>query len=345
MPRGVLLRRAAGAALTLAVALAAPAAARAESIAVTPGADPVAGMPSGIDYEYDTGAVPLNLTVIARPAAGPPCAATQTIDAAEVGASGGTAYVTPTPIALQGRGLGRVPFTYPSAGRFRVCAWLARSPDDVAATGAGEADVRLPRASLTVVAQQDAPKAGGSGLLVEVKGTTEGADDVLVTAVSAATGCPPSYDEDTGPRTFDVIPAGTPTRVTGDFDLRFTAHDLLSYRAWRICAFLQDGTTAPAASATGSALVDLLLRPQLLRRPRVTIKGATAMCDGGRWKARPAARLAYAWLAGGRPVAGATGRRLALGAALRGRAITCRVTATNRAGTAHAASRAVTTPR
>jgi hypothetical protein len=261
-----------------------------------------------------------------------------------VGASGGSQYVTPTPIGLTGKGLGRVPFTFTSPGRFRICGWLARSPDDVAAGAVNEADVRLPRASVTVTAEQDAPRAGGSGLLVHVIGTSEAASDVLVTAVSGAGACPPTFDQETDPPAFDITPAGAAARVTGDFDLRFTARDLLSYRAYRVCAFLQDGTTAAAAAATGSTLVDLLLKPQLLRRPKVKVRGGAATCDGGKWKARPNATLRYAWLAGGRPVPGAAGRRLAVGVRLRGTALSCRVTASNTVGRSTATSKAVRTP-
>jgi hypothetical protein len=341
MPRKV-VRRGALAALTSLLLLAVPAAARAESLWLAPGSDPVAGQPSGIDYEYDSAGVDMNLTIVARPASGPPCAATSGVDAAAVGASGGSAYVTPTPIAVNGRGLGRVPFTFATPGSYRLCGWLARTPDDVAAVGVADVDVRLPRASLTVTARELAPKAGGADVLVHVTGSLEAAADVYVTAVGGGTACPPSYDEDTDPVALDPAPAGTPSRVTGGFDLSFQTRELLAFRTWRICAYLQDGTTAPAASATASALVDLVLRPALLRRPRVRQKGAAITCDGGRWKARPPATYGYAWLAGSRRIAGAKGRRLAVKPALRGKAIRCRVTARNRIGATTATSKAVT---
>jgi hypothetical protein len=99
-----------------------------------------------------------------------------------------------------------------------------------------------------------------------------------------------------------------------------------------VCAYLQDGTTATTAAATGSALLELVLKPAMLSRPRARQTGGAMTCDGGRWKARPAARLSYAWLAGARTLPGAKGRRLPVTAALRGTSVRCRVTARNRIG-------------
>jgi hypothetical protein len=325
------------------VLIALPAGASAESVSVTPGTDPVAGLPSRVDYEYETGNVQENLTIVARPASGPPCAATAPIDNANVGTSGGSNYLTPTPIELppSTRGLGSVPFTFPSAGTWRICVWLARTPDDVAAANVADANARLPHASVTVTLTQDQPKAGGSGLLAHVTGTTEAPDDVLVTAVAGTSNCPPTYDQDTDPLQFDVVPEGTNTRVSGTFDFQFSAHDLLSYRAWRVCAFVQDGVAASAAATSGSAVLDFVLKPQSLRRPKVKKQGGALVCDGGRWKARPKAKIKIVWLKGGQPIPGAKSKRLAITSAVKGKAVACRVTAANKVGKASAISRAV----
>ena len=328
------------AALALA-ALPATAAAAPEVLSLAAGSDPVAGQPSGIDYEYDTAGAQMNITIIARPSSGPACAATAGIDAATVGASGGSLYVTSSPIPAGGHGLARQPFTFPAPGSYRLCGWLARTPDDVAAVGVAAADVRLPRATVAVTPQELAPRAGGATIAVRAIGTVEGSADLYVTAVAGAAACPVTYDDVTDPLAFDATPAGTASRVTGDFDLSFQSHDLLAFRAWRVCAYLQDGTTATTAAATGSALLDLVLKPAVLSRPRVRQTGGAMTCDGGRWKSRPAARLSYAWLAGTRPLPGANGRRLAVTPALRGTPVRCRVTAKNRIGVTTATSKPV----
>ena len=312
-----------------------------ETLTLAVGADPVAGLPNGIDYEYDTAGQPLNLTIVARPVTGPTCGATAPIDRALVGASGGATDVTPTPIEVSGAGLGRVPFTFTAPGAVRICAWLARSPDDVAATAVANADVRLPHASLALTATEVAPKAGGADIVVRATGTSEAPGDLYVTVISGVLSCPPAFDQDTDPTSLDPAPAGTPTRVTGGFDLTFQTVALLSFKPWRLCGYLQDGPTAAAAGATGSTVIDLVLKPALLRRPRVRRQGGGLVCDGGRWRARPAAKLAYAWLSGGRKIAGATGRRLAVKGSVRGKAVTCRVTATNKLGRSTATSRAL----
>jgi hypothetical protein len=337
----MVLARRAVCALSLALLLGAPPArADPERLAITAESDPVAGQPNGIDYEYDTAGPEMNLTIVSRPASGPPCAATAGVDAANVG-SGGSTYVTPTPIELKGQGLGRVPFTFASAGPQRICAWLARTPDDVAAAAVADADVRLPRAALAVTAAERGAKAGGADVLVHVSGTAEAPADLYLSVVPGGSACPPTFDEDSDPVTLAVNPAGTATRVSGSFELDYATSALLSFRSWRICGYLQDGSTATAASTTATTLVDLVLRPALLSRPRVRRKGTAIACDGGRWRARPAARYAYAWLVGTRKVPGATGRRLAVTAAMRGRAIRCRVTATNRLGRTSATSKPV----
>jgi hypothetical protein len=327
--------------------LAAPAAARAESLTVGAGSDPVAGLPNGIDYEYDTGAVTLSLQVVARPASGPPCQPTVGIDAAAIGASGGASFVTPTPLALTGSGLGRVPFTFPTAGPARVCAWLYRSPDDVVAVAAQDVGVRAPEAAIALAVQQSAPGATGSDLIVRATGTAEAAADLFLTVVPDGTSCPPTYDDLTDPTALDVVPADTATRVSGAFDLQFHTRGNLSYRRWRVCAYLQDGATGATTATTASAPADLKVRPLLLARPRArpAAGGKAITCDGGRFKARPAATLSYTWLKGINKVPGATGRTLKLTPALRGAAVRCRVTARNALGTSTATSKPVTVRR
>jgi hypothetical protein len=317
-------------------AVAAPAA-HAESLSISSGSDPAAGVPNGVDYLYDTGSVPLNLVIIARPASGPPCRPTSTIDAAEVGQEG-TTYLTPTPIRLEGIGGDRVPYTYPAAGSYRVCSWLYRTPDDVAAVSSFSVDVRRIAAEVQLTASQLAPKAGGSDILLRLTGTTETAQDLLALVLPGGSPCPATYDPEAAQTVFDVSPSGTPTRVTGRFDATFQTRDLVSYRRWRLCAYLQDGSEAPAPAAAASTLIDMVVKPQLLRRPRARRQGGGLRCDGGLWRARPAATYTYTWLAGGRTIA--SGRALPAAKA-KGRAAACRVTAKNRLGSTTATSRPV----
>jgi hypothetical protein len=333
--------RSVGLAVVLTLLAAGPA--RAESLTVAGGGDPTAGLPNGIDYEYDTGGVQLSLAVIVRPAAGPPCAPTGVIDAAAVGPSGGTVAATPTPLQVTGTGGGRVPLTFTTPGRFRICGWLYRTPDDVVSVAANEVEVRAPATSIGVTAAEVGPSAGGADLGAHVTGTTEAASDVFVTVVSAATSCPPSYDENTQPAILDVAPVGTATRVTGAFDLSFRTRERLAFQRWRVCAFLQNGAFADAATQVATTIVDFVLAPALLRRPRVTRSGGGVLtCDGGRFKAKPAATTTYAWMRGTTPIPGATGPRLKVTRALNGKAVACRVTARNRLGRTAATSRAIT---
>ena len=333
--RAALAARAALVALAFAAVGAAPAAA--ESLTIASGSDPVAGIPNGVDYLYDTGGVQLSLTVIARPASGPGCQPTSVMDANLVG-SDGTTYVTPTPLPLQGNGGDRVAFTYATPGSYRVCGWLARSPDDVVAASSFEVDVRKPNASVAVQASQVAPKAGGSDVLLHLTGSTEATADLLALVMPSGSPCPATYDEEAGQTVFDVTPSGTPTRVTGAFDLSLQTRDLLSYRRWRLCAYVQDGLGATVSNAAGSALIDLFVKPQLLRRPRVKRQGSGLRCDGGLWRARPKAKLGYTWVAGGAKVA--TGRTLPASKA-RGRSVACKVTARNSKGRSTATSKTV----
>jgi hypothetical protein len=342
VPRKVAVPHAAGVLLAALALLAAPARACAESLSIAGGSDPVAGLPNGVDYDYDTGLITLNLQVLARPAAGPPCQPTIVLDEALIGTTGGAAYVTPLPLALTGAGFGRVPFTFAAPGRQRICAWLYRSPDDTVELSSAEVDVRVPATTVAPAATEVGASAGGADLSLRVAGSTEAPADLYVTVQPAATSCPTAYDENVAPTELDVAPAGTATRVSGAFDLQFLTRERLSFQRWRACAFLQDGPTAPAANAVGTTIIDFVLKPALLRRPKVTRTAGTLTCDGGRFKAKPAATFAYAWLRPAAPIPGAHGRRLAITPKLRGRTVRCRVTARNRLGATVAASRAIT---
>ncbi|HEU4973692.1 MAG TPA: hypothetical protein VFT50_01280 [Baekduia sp.] len=333
------LGRRAVAVAVLGVALAAPAIAHAdgEQLTVRVATDPVAGLLSSVNYEYDTAGVPLNLTVVERAADGPACQPTVNMDEALVGALGST-YLTPSPVLLNGHAAGQLPYTFPAPGNRRVCAWLYRTPDDTAVATSATASVRAPQATLAVTGVAIQPRAHGADIRVQATGSIEAPNDLLVTAVPATRACPATYDEDTGPRGFDVVPAGTATRVSGGFDLTFTSHTKFRFGQWRVCGYLQDGGLADAASASASSTVDLVRKPRALRRPRIRKLGRTLSCDGGRWRGKPAPALAYRWYVGAKAVRGAS-RHLAVSGKVKGQLVRCRVTASNAAGKASATSK------
>lgn len=320
--------------------LAVPALARAESLTLSIDDDPVAGLTSGVDYQYDTAGLPLSLVVIDRPADGPPCQPTSTEDASLTG-NGNFTYIMPG-APLTGTGGDHIPYTFATPGSHRVCAWLSRTPDDVAATAAATADVRAPHASLAITATAPITGAGtaGSDLRVEATGSVEAPTDVLVTAVPGTQRCPATYDEDSAPRAFDVAPVGVPTRVTGTFDLVFLSHTRLAFGRWTACAYLQDGTVADSATASATAAVLLMLKPSARRAPRIRRRRHALSCDGGSWRGNPKPKLTFAWLSGPRQLP-FHGRNLPITHATNGRLVRCRVTATNAAGTKTATSRAV----
>ncbi len=109
-----------------------------------------------------------------------------------------------------------------------------------------------------------------------------------------------------------------------------------------ICAYTDDGATQTLAAA--SLLLTVWPKgsagrpPASIEPPRITRTPESLSCSSGQWSNRPT-RYAYVWFAGGRLVG--RGPRLEISAALRGRTVRCRVTASNGAGSRSAASRSV----
>jgi len=109
----------------------------------------------------------------------------------------------------------------------------------------------------------------------------------------------------------------------------------------RICAYTDDGGMQTLAATSlmltiwpkGSAGPPASVEP-----PRITRTSGFLNCSSGQWSNRPT-RYAYAWFAGGRQIG--RGPKLEISAALRGRTVSCRVTASNGAGSRSAASRPV----
>ena len=119
--------------------------------------------------------------------------------------------------------------------------------------------------------------------------------------------------------------------------------------------FVEGGVvTVAAANSGGRAELDFALRlatlPAVVAPPAlsgadaagVVAVGAALSVDPGVWSGRPAPTLALQWLADGAPVEGATAAAFTPGAAQAGAAISCRVSATNLAGTVMAETPAAT---
>lgn len=94
-----------------------------------------------------------------------------------------------------------------------------------------------------------------------------------------------------------------------------------------------------SASFTVAAVI-----PSIATAPKLTGTsklGTTLACDGGQWDGVPAPTLTYEWLRSGEPIDGETQPSYRLASADGNRPVTCRVTATNRAGSTQAVSAAV----
>ena len=110
--------------------------------------------------------------------------------------------------------------------------------------------------------------------------------------------------------------------VNGDFDT-FASGELR-------------GAVSPAPSVTPTPVTPQ--RPVAARAPWVTRQGHTLACHAGTWSNAPTS-LSYRWYVKRKAVG--SRRTLAVHRSLRGRMVTCRVTAANAAGATTAASRSV----
>ena len=334
MPRKVVLLLALVCALLVPVS---SASAADETVSVTPGTDPVAGIPSGIEYAYNTRGAQLLLTIVTRPLSSPQCAESPDADVAVAGNSG-TTYITPAPISATGTEGGHIDFTWPTAGEWRICAWLYRQSADTAAGDLGQqVSVRAPKASLTIDLKQLGAKPGGADVMLHAAGSSELPSTLFAVALPDRQGqCPATYSSDSGEENF--APILGKTLAAGPFDQTLQTRSLLPLRRWRVCAYLQDGDAADTAIAVASQFIDLKLKPTIRRKPKITFKGSTAKCDGGRWAGRPKPRLSIAWNLGAKKVG--KGRTLRTKGAWNGKKLSCVVTARSSAGKKTVKSRA-----
>jgi len=102
-----------------------------------------------------------------------------------------------------------------------------------------------------------------------------------------------------------------------------------------------------SATADSDPFVIPAVAPQNTTAPSISgtpAVGQVLSCDPGTFTGTPAPTRSFAWLRDGQAIAGATGSAYTVTAADAGRQLSCRVTATNVAGSAVATSAAVAVP-
>ena len=124
---------------------------------------------------------------------------------------------------------------------------------------------------------------------------------------------------------------------SGSFRTPVGINPYLPGHVW-ICAYIHDGETVTLAATSMLLTISPGGRPASVMAPRITHVRGLLGCTRGQWSNKPT-RFAYSWFADGRRVGG--GARLEPSAALRGRTVLCRVTASNGAGSGSASSRPV----
>jgi hypothetical protein len=105
-----------------------------------------------------------------------------------------------------------------------------------------------------------------------------------------------------------------------------------------LCGYVQGDFSTFASGQLRGTVGSATRVPKVVRRPWITRRGHVLTCHPGTWSNAPTS-LSYRWYAKGHRIA--SGRRLRVRRALRGRRVLCRVTAANAAGRRTAASRAV----
>jgi len=104
------------------------------------------------------------------------------------------------------------------------------------------------------------------------------------------------------------------------------------------------GTTPPVgaqpggAGTAGAPAAAVGAKPVNAKAPRVSRSGSRLVCNPGRWS-NTKGGYSYGWAVNGKRKKGADGRKLRITRTMRGRKLTCSVTATNAAGTTTAVSR------
>jgi hypothetical protein len=97
---------------------------------------------------------------------------------------------------------------------------------------------------------------------------------------------------------------------------------------------------APGGASAGAPSAAAGAKPVNAKAPRVRRSGSRLVCSPGRWSNTKGA-YSYGWAVNGKRKKGADSRKLRVTRALRGRKLTCSVTASNAAGATTAVSRPV----
>lgn len=125
---------------------------------------------------------------------------------------------------------------------------------------------------------------------------------------------------------------------SGNFRVPVGINPYLAGQVW-ICAYIHDGETVTLA--TTSLLLTIGPKesagrpPASIAPPQITRTSGFLSCSSGQWSNQPT-RYTYAWFAGGRRVGRSPQLRTS---AVRGSTVSCRVTASNSAGSRSASSR------
>jgi hypothetical protein len=317
-------------ALVAVVALCAPAQALADSVSITPPADPVATVEASLSVQVATDRTDYRLLVVTRPAADGPCGANPSADYRQGGAKG-RAYLTdkqPPPNPIRS-GTYEFKYAWEDIGAYRLCAWVERQ-DVVSAADSEDVTVRAPRGSLRVTRiRAAAVRQDGSYLTARVSGTIEGSANLRGTVVRAGKRCPADpADGRVAIRVDDPL-------VDGTFSRPASTSGPLPFGSWRVCAYAAHhlGTTAAAGADYRHRV-----KPMLLQKPDIgsNPNNRRLRCRTGIWAAYPKKiRFSFQWYRGGRRIRGARTQRYN---AKRHGYYTCAVTARNRVGAATARS-------
>lgn len=116
--------------------------------------------------------------------------------------------------------------------------------------------------------------------------------------------------------------------------------DAVAQHVVAVGAASSSGGSGTGGTGAGGGGGTVTTAPVVTSKPGLRRQGRKLACSRGSWGGSPAG-YRYAWKVGKRIVPRATGTRLTITSAVRGKKVRCRVTARNAAGSASAWSRAV----
>ena len=310
-------------------ALLVPAPAMADTVTITPPAEPVATVEASVSVQVSTERTDSRLVVLTRPAADGPCGANYFEDP---GDSRDKAYISEKPRPPDPIRSGTYEFRHAWADTrpHRICAWI-QSYDVASAADSKDVTARAPRGTMKVTRiRPEAVRQNGSYLTARFSGTIEGTAELSGTVVRAGKRCP--ADPADGRVPISVYDG----QVDGTFTRPGATTRPLPFGHWRVCAYASHhlGTTTAAANATHRPRI----KPILLRKPDIGADPNTRWikCLPGDWAAYPKRiRFSFQWYRSGRKIRGARKQRFKH---RRPGYYTCAVTARNRVGSKTARS-------